>query len=852
MQKAFKNTFKYFPFGLTRLGLKRLFHSPSGFDAQTGAVLCRLGSAVQQKMGSRWKTGAVLLALLLGCLMAGGALSGCSDDSSGGGEICGNGVVGGNEECDDGNVFPGDGCDTDCMVEEGWTCDSSDEGEPSACTAVCGDGEIVGPEICDDGNAVGGDGCAADCTIEDGWYCDGNRFSVCVTECGDGIIAGSELCDASDLAGESCESLGLEGGTLACNALCVFDVSGCSGQAQCGNGTYEYPEECDGEAFHGATCETLGFAGGDLACNPDCTYDTSGCESATDCGNGIAEAGEACDGSDLAGESCQSLGWDEGDLSCNPDCTFDTNACSGGGPQCGNGVVEVDEACDGTDLDGETCESQGFAGGTLACSGDCTFDTSGCDSGPQCGNGVQESGEDCDATDFGGETCQSQGFDGGELSCDNGCNFDLGGCVDCGELSYCDDHCVDTASHMEHCGGCNSPCNPDQVCSGGDCVDLSEDWTLVPSSTQVQGVRAHDLATTGEMPYVAMVGAGGGGGQDRITVRRHDGTSWQAITPSPSQGITTSLDDTVALSFDATQLHVLFSGGSNTNEPNVHLMARVGNNWQEVGAPGYGSACMMHMHVDFIFDHQTPHLTTYGAGGCGSGTAYAWWDGTSWQERPSTTGFHGQICLDSAGRPAIVYTDRPYVATAISAGTIMETNHAMMWWDVAANAWAPLVGNLDMDAGTGTDEHMAAIKDSAGHIYAAWAERIPSGISSTNEIYVKQYDPTTDAWSLVGPGKVSGSGDANDPSLALIGGYLWLAYWEASNLGVARVTVKRYSEAITDWQQVGTTLNESGLSSAHMPVIVGVGGVPYVAFRENTGINAQTLHVKKYVTPTTP
>jgi hypothetical protein len=36
------------------------------------------------------------------------------------------------------------------------------------------------------------------------------------------------------------------------------------------------------------------------------------------------------------------------------------------------------EACEGADLGGATCASQGFLGGTLACTEICTFDTSGC------------------------------------------------------------------------------------------------------------------------------------------------------------------------------------------------------------------------------------------------------------------------------------------------------------------------------------------------------------------------------------------------------------------------------------------------------------------------------------------
>ncbi len=51
-----------------------------------------------------------------------------------------------------------------------------------------------------------------------------------------------------------------------------------------------------------------------------------------------------------------------------------------GGPACGDGVIGGDEVCDGDDLGGADCTSEGFAGGTLACLEDCSgFDTSSCD-----------------------------------------------------------------------------------------------------------------------------------------------------------------------------------------------------------------------------------------------------------------------------------------------------------------------------------------------------------------------------------------------------------------------------------------------------------------------------------------
>src|SRR5262249_42218640 len=70
---------------------------------------------------------------------------------------------------------------------------------------------------------------------------------------------------------------------------------------------------------------------------------------------------------------------------------------------CGNGTIDPGEACEGTNLKGATCQSQGFPeGGTLLCT-NCKLDTSGC---YVCGNGVVQGPEQCDGTNLNGQTCQ--------------------------------------------------------------------------------------------------------------------------------------------------------------------------------------------------------------------------------------------------------------------------------------------------------------------------------------------------------------------------------------------------------------------------------------------------------------
>lgn len=56
-------------------------------------------------------------------------------------------------------------------------------------------------------------------------------------------------------------------------------------------------------------------------------------------------------------------------------------------PVCGNGVLESGEQCDGSNLNGKSCSTQGFSGGTLSCNSNCTFNTSACTSGSGGGGG---------------------------------------------------------------------------------------------------------------------------------------------------------------------------------------------------------------------------------------------------------------------------------------------------------------------------------------------------------------------------------------------------------------------------------------------------------------------------------
>ena len=99
------------------------------------------------------------------------------------------------------------------------------------------------------------------------------------------------------------------------------------------------------------------------------------------CGDGVVEGTEQCDGADLGGGACPS--GTTGTPGCTATCILDTAApkCVAvvAEPVCGDGQKNGDDVCDGADLGGQSCATQGFTGGGLGCASDCKkIDVSQC------------------------------------------------------------------------------------------------------------------------------------------------------------------------------------------------------------------------------------------------------------------------------------------------------------------------------------------------------------------------------------------------------------------------------------------------------------------------------------------
>ncbi|MCA9719271.1 MAG: hypothetical protein H6713_36660 [Myxococcales bacterium] len=265
---------------------------------------------------------------------------GCGFDTSGC-HTCGDAVKQAQEQCDGADFGGKSCASFDSAIgdpfDAGSLSCSDDCGVETYECSLCGDGVTTGAELCDP-LAPNPYTCAMYEEYDNGVLtcpdCSAYDFSMC-TKCGNGLAEAGEQCDQDDLQGASCLTLGYDGGALACTGGCKLDESGCANNF-CGDGMVTDAEKCDcGEGgdmctpaqLDGVTCESLGHDGGALACNTpfNCMFDESGCY---DCGDGELNAGEACDGNNLGGETCASQGFYSGALACDDSCELDTSMCN--------------------------------------------------------------------------------------------------------------------------------------------------------------------------------------------------------------------------------------------------------------------------------------------------------------------------------------------------------------------------------------------------------------------------------------------------------------------------------------------------------------------------------------------
>ncbi len=200
------------------------------------------------------------------------------------------------------------------------------------------------------------------------------------------IVMGWSACsddDSADVcAGVTCSSHGTckkqdsapvcscDQGYVALGLSCIEEHA-----PSCGDNHADPGEDCDGTDLAGRSCKTMGYEGGQLACNEDCTFDVSACS--CDDGDGLD-----CTQGRLTGGDCEPVlqnGWclidgicvEEGSVSTDSECRqclpetndhewtiLDAVACDNEHGVCVQGSCKPDQDGDQVADEADNCPTQ--------------------------------------------------------------------------------------------------------------------------------------------------------------------------------------------------------------------------------------------------------------------------------------------------------------------------------------------------------------------------------------------------------------------------------------------------------------------------------------------------------------
>ena len=235
------------------------------------------------------------------------------------------------------------------------------------------------------------------------------------------------------------------------------------------------------------------------------------------CGNHTLDPGEACDATSFSqSPDCTAYGYHGGWMTCRNDCTVDDSDCLAHG-RCGDAALQPTyEMCDGAALDGQSCSSLGYYGGTLGCEAGCeAFAVTDCASHGRCGDGDIQSGygEACDGQNMGGNTCQSLGLGIHGLSCSATCDIAAGSCHEALQLGGSDDDsgsavATDAAGNLYLAGSTVSTLAGQSSAGGRDAfvikrnADGSPGWIVQWGTSLMDAVHDIWVSDIGEV-YVA-------------------------------------------------------------------------------------------------------------------------------------------------------------------------------------------------------------------------------------------------------------------------------------------------------------------------------------------------------------
>ena len=165
-------------------------------------------------------------------------------------------------------------------------------------------------------------------------------------------------------------------------------------------------------------------------------------------------------------------------------------------------------------------------------------------------------------------------------------------------------------------------------------------------------------------------------------------------------------------------------------------------------------------------------------------------------------------------------------------------------YDSSTDSWVQVVGGaspINTDSTRNADGGDLAVI--GGVPYVAWSETN----GTAQQVRAKRLAADGLSWEPVAGGASANFNTAKTayrPSIAEVGGRLWMTWWE---LDGDKIRVVRLSADGTAWEHVGGILNFDATLRAFIPRIASVGGVPWVVWVERTTTNAspQVVRVAK-------
>jgi hypothetical protein len=363
------------------------------------------------------------------------------------------------------------------------------------------------------------------------------------------------------------------------------------------------------------------------------------------------------------------------------------------------------------------------------------------------------------------------------------------------------------------------------------------------------------------MPYVAW--SDDSNGHREIYVRRWNGSSWEEVGSDSASGggISNSSDasfgPSLAFAPDGTPYVAWYDYSSGAAE--IYVRRWNGSTWEEVGAGSASGGGISDNGGSSRFPSLAfaPDGTPYVAWEDDNDDDYEIyvrrWSSWSWKEAGADSASGGGVSDndDDSYRPSLAFAPdgTPYVAWEDWSGGDREVyvrRRSGSTWE-EAGAGSAIGGGISNNAGNSWSPSVAVTPD--GKPYVAWYD----DSSGDTEVYVLRWSGS--AWEEVGAGSASSggvsdnSGGSEHPSLAVAPDGTPYVAWEDGSGGDREIYVLRWSGLA--WEEVGAGsassggISDKGGSSRFPSLAVAPDGVPYVAWRDDSG-GDEEIYIRRF------